>query len=116
VLKVKRIYEAPAASDGYRVLVDRLWPRGLSKERAQVDLWMKEIAPSDALRRWFGHAPARWTEFQRRYRGELRQNPQLTLQLKQILKEHRVVTLLFSAREEQHNQAMALLAFMRARK
>lgn len=114
--KVKRIYEAPVASDGYRVLVDRLWPRGLSKEKAQVDLWMKEIAPSNALRRWFGHTPERWAEFQSRYRRELRQNAQLTRLLKQLLKEHRIVTLLFSARDEEHNQAVALSAFLRARK
>jgi uncharacterized protein YeaO (DUF488 family) len=116
VLKVKRIYEAPAASDGCRVLVDRLWPRGISKHRAHVDLWMKDIAPSDTLRRWFGHEPARWAEFRRRYRRQLRQKPQLTWLLKQLMTEHRTVTLLFAARDERHNQAVALCAFLRARK
>jgi len=71
MFKLKRIYEASEASDGYRVLVDRIWPRGVSKEKAQIDLWMKGIAPSDALRKWFGHDPERWEEFQRRYREEL---------------------------------------------
>ena len=71
MFKLKRIYEASEASDGYRVLVDRIWPRGVSKEKARIDLWMKEIAPSDALRKWFGHDPERWEEFQRRYREEL---------------------------------------------
>ena len=72
MLKVKRIYEAPAPSDGYRILVDRVWPRGVSKERAAIALWLKEIAPSTGLRKWFGHDPERWPEFQKRYRQELR--------------------------------------------
>ena len=71
MFKLKRIYDASEASDGYRVLVDRIWPRGVSKEKARIDLWMKEIAPSDALRKWFGHDPERWEEFQKRYREEL---------------------------------------------
>jgi len=115
VLKVKRIYETPATSDGYRVLVDRLWPRGVSKQAAHVDLWMKEIAPSSDLRQWFGHDPQRWAGFQRRYRRELRQMPQLTKQLKQLIKEHRSVTLVFSARDDRRNQAVALRAFLRPR-
>jgi uncharacterized protein YeaO (DUF488 family) len=112
MLKIKRIYTPPAPSDGYRVLVDRLWPRGLSKSKARVDLWMKEIGPSNALRKWFGHDPARWTAFRARYWRELRQMPQLTSEIKKLLKERRIVTLLFSARHEQHNQAVALLAFL----
>ena len=87
MLKLKRIYVAPATSDGYRILVDRLWPRGLSKERAHVDVWMKEIAPSNALRKWFGHDPKRWTAFRQRYWKELRGQPQIVTQLKQVLKE-----------------------------
>jgi uncharacterized protein YeaO (DUF488 family) len=116
LLKVKRIYETPAPADGYRILVDRLWPRGVSRNGAQVDLWMKEIAPSNSLRKWFAHQPARWAVFQRRYHAELRALPLLTRQLKQLSKEHGTVTLLFGARDEQHNQAVALRAFLRGGK
>jgi uncharacterized protein YeaO (DUF488 family) len=116
VLRVKRIYESPGSSDGFRVLVDRLWPRGVSRQKARVDLWMKEIAPSDALRRWFGHEPSRWAEFQRRYRRELRQNAGLAGELKKLLRQHRTVTLLFSARDERRNQAVVLRDFLRERK
>src|SRR5579862_8865676 len=84
MLKLKRIYEAPADSDGYRVLVDHLWPRGLSKEKAHVDLWMKEIGPSDRLRKWFGHDPKRWSGFRERYWKELKSQPELVSQLKQV--------------------------------
>lgn len=108
LLKVKRIYEVAQPADGYRVLVDRIWPRGMSKETAHIDLWMKEIAPSDQLRKWFGHDPRRWTEFQKRYREELRKKTELIKQLHQLEQEHRKVTLVFSARDEQHNQAVAL--------
>jgi len=83
MFKLKRIYEASEASDGYRVLVDRIWPRGVSKEKARIDLWMKEIAPSDALRKWFGHDPERWEEFQRRYREELQKEIGLINRLQQ---------------------------------
>lgn len=112
VLKIKRIYAAPAPSDGYRVLVDRLWPRGLAKGKARVDLWMKEIAPSHALRKWFGHDPTRWTAFRARYRRELKDKSQLIGQLKHLRKEHGAVTLLYSAHDEQHNQAVALREFL----
>ena len=83
MFKLKRIYEASEASDGYRVLVDRIWPRGVSKEKARIDLWMKYIAPSDALRKWFGHDPERWEEFQRRYREELQKEIGLINRLQQ---------------------------------
>ena len=112
MLKLKRIYEAPEASDGYRVLVDRIWPRGVSKEKAQIDLWVKEIAPSDALRKWFGHDPERWEEFQRRYRKELQKDIALTNQLQQLEKQHGTLTLVYSARDEDHNQAVALRTFL----
>jgi uncharacterized protein YeaO (DUF488 family) len=115
MLKLKRIYEASEASDGYRVLVDRIWPRGVSKEKARIDLWMKEIAPSDALRKWFGHDPERWEEFQRRYREELQKEIGLTNHLKQLEKQHGTLTLVFSARDEHHNQAVALRAFLERR-
>ena len=112
MFKLKRIYDASEASDGYRVLVDRIWPRGVSKEKARIDLWMKEIAPSDALRKWFGHDPERWEEFQRRYREELQKEIGLTSQLQELEKQHGTLTLVFSARDERHDQAVALRAFL----
>lgn len=111
MFKLKRIYDASEASDGYRVLVDRIWPRGVSKEKAQIDLWMKEIAPSDALRKWFGHAPERWEEFRRRYREELQKEIGLINRLQQLEKQHGTLTLVFSAPDDHHNQAVALRAF-----
>src|SRR5690242_16281708 len=115
VLKIKRIYEPPQRSDGCRILVDRVWPRGVSKERAAMALWLKEIGPSTALRKWFGHDPARWPEFQKRYREELRDRPELTDQIKQLEKEHGVVTLVFSARDEERNQAVVIRDFLAKR-
>lgn len=115
MFKLKRIYAAPESSDGYRVLVDRLWPRALSKEKAHLDLWLKDIGPSNELRKWFGHDPKRWPEFQKRYRVELRKNSALVKQLKEIEKEHGTVTLLYSAHDELHNQAVALLNFVARR-
>ena len=108
VLKLKRIYDPPEPSDGYRVLVDRLWPRGFSKERAKLDLWLKEIAPSDALRKWFGHDPGRWCEFQNRYRRELREKSALLSQFRSIKRKNRTLTLLYGARDDRHNQAVVL--------
>ena len=112
MLNVKRIYDAAEPQDGYRVLVDRIWPRGESKDKAKVDLSMKETAPSDALRKWFGHAPVRWMEFQARYRKELQKHTGLLKQMKQLEKKHGTVTLVFSARDELHNQAVALRAYL----
>ena len=109
-LAVKRVYEKPAAGDGARLLVDRLWPRGLSKEKARVDAWLKELAPSDALRKWFAHDPAKWTEFKRRYFVELKKKD-----VKSALKSAAgggPATLVFSARDEQHNNAVALKEFL----
>lgn len=103
--KIKRVYDAPLPDDGFRVLVDRLWPRGISKQQLKADLWLKEIAPSNELRGWFGHDPARFEEFEKRYRHELKDNPALA-QLRQIKKP--VVTLLFGAKDEEHNQAVVL--------
>lgn len=104
---IKRVYDTPAKSDGYRVLVDRLWPRGVSKERAKLDLWLKEIAPSTELRKWFGHDPKKWPEFQKRYRAELRANKEVVTQLKKLATKRRV-TLLFGARDVDHNEAAVL--------
>ena len=110
---VKRVYEKPARSDGYRVLVDRLWPRGVSKAAAKLDAWEKEIAPSDELRKWFGHEPAKWAEFQQKYHAELRAKKDLVRGLKQMEAEHGTVTLLFGAKDETHNQAVALAKILK---
>ena len=112
-LKLKRIYAPPAKSDGFRILVDRLWPRGLSKQKAKVDHWLRDIAPSTALRRWYGHDPARWPEFRRRYAGELKAQPGALKELQALLKAHPTVTLLFSSKEEKLNNAVALKAYLR---
>lgn len=114
MVRVKRVYETPSASDGRRILVDRLWPRGLSKQDAAVDEWMKEIAPSTDLRRWFAHDPGRWKEFQRRYRRDLREQGDLVDALVQV-GSRGVVTLLFGARDPVHNDAMVLVSVVRAR-
>ena len=106
-IKIKRVYLQPGEEDGMRVLVDRLWPRGLTKEKASVDLWLKEIAPSTELRKWFGHDPEKWKEFQTRYRAELRQNTEQVSLLKQEAAKG-VVTLLFGAKDEEHNEAVVL--------
>ena len=108
MVRVKRIYEPAEKSDGYRVLVDRLWPRGLTKEKAALGLWLKEIAPSNALRKWFHHEPRLWPEFRKRYRAELRKNPGALRQLKAILESEKTVTLLYGARDEEHNEAVVL--------
>lgn len=112
MIRIKRIYNPVNEDDGYRILVDRLWPRGVSKERAKLDLWMKEIAPSDALRKWFNHDSAKWNEFKLRYREELREKKDLLSELKRIEKENKNVTLLFSAKDEEHNQAVVLLMIL----
>jgi len=110
-VKIKRIYEEPAADDGYRLLVDRLWPRGVSKDKAKLDLWLKEVGPSDELRKWFNHDPAKYEEFKKRFFNELDDNPAAD-QLKKIIKDNDKVTLLYSAHDEQHNQAAALQEYL----
>ena len=106
-IKLTRVYEQPAKSDGIRILVDRLWPRGLTKEKAHVDLWLKEVAPSDDLRKWFAHDPAKWPEFRARYKAELKHNrAQLTL-LKQAVAKG-PATLLYGAKDTEHNEAAVL--------
>ncbi|MER9232321.1 DUF488 domain-containing protein [Mesorhizobium sp. M0622] len=111
-LAVKRIYEQPAPGDGQRVLVDRIWPRGVRGKDAALTVWLKEIAPSNALRKWFGHEPARWEEFQERYRDELDRNGEAVGQLRVLLGKGRV-TLLYGAHDENHNNAVALAAYLR---
>lgn len=107
MVKTKRIYEDPDPHDGLRVLVDRLWPRGVSKERAGVDRWEKDLAPSDELRRWFGHEPERWQEFMSRYLGELEGKRELLEEIAGMARRQGV-TLLFAARDEERNNAMVL--------
>lgn len=106
-VKLKRVYETPEKSDGVRILVDRLWPRGMTKEKAALDLWLKEIAPSHELRKWFNHDPEKWTGFQEKYRKELAGNPDPVATLKAELKKG-TVTLLYGARDEEHNEAAVL--------
>jgi uncharacterized protein YeaO (DUF488 family) len=110
-IRIKRAYDPPSPDDGTRVLVDRLWPRGLEKGTAAIDLWLNEAAPSAALRRWFGHDPARWDEFRRRYAAELAANPAATQPLRDM---RGVVTLLFAAHDRDHNNAAALAAWLAA--
>lgn len=104
---VKRIYEPADESDGFRVLVDRLWPRGMSKARAALDLWLPDLGPSTELRQWFNHDPARWDEFRRRYQAELKEKGALLAAITAQAKTN-PVTLLYSANDEEHNQAVAL--------
>lgn len=108
---VKRAYEPAAPEDGRRVLIDRLWPRGLSKERAAIDLWLKEIAPSTALRQWFGHDPERWGDFQRRYHAELDSNREAVAQLAEVIGAGKT-TLIYGAKDEAHNDAVVLAAYL----
>lgn len=110
-LKLKRAYEPAAPEDGERYLVDRLWPRGVKKDALFLAGWLKEVAPSNALRRWFGHDPARWTEFRRRYREELKSHEATLKPLRDALKRG-TVTLVYSARDEAHNQAVVLREFV----
>lgn len=112
-LQVKRVYEAPARSDGCRVLVDRIWPRGVSKEAAKLDAWIKEIAPSAELRKWYGHEPSRWASFKRRYFRELGGQQAAIEQLLQTC-SGRPLTLLFAAKDSVHNNAVALMEYVRA--
>ena len=112
MIRLKRIYDPVNENDGYRILIDRLWARGVSKERAKLDLWMKEIAPSNALRKWFNHDSAKWDEFQLRYREELLEKKDLIAELKRIEKENKSVTLLYSAKDKEYNQAVALLKIL----
>lgn len=108
---VRRVYDPPLPDDGLRVLVDRLWPRGLSKDAARVDLWLRDIAPSDALRQWYGHDPARWDEFRRRYFVELEAHRERLEALRRRARRERI-TLLFGARDKERNNAVALLSFL----
>ena len=108
MIKVKRVYEKPERDDGWRVLVDRLWPRGMKKEVAHLDAWLKEVAPSDALRKWFGHEPEKWPEFEKRYRKELAEKKDLLNEIRKLESERKLVTLLYGRNDEKQNQAVVL--------
>ena len=110
-IKLKRAYEVPEAGDEFRILVDRLWPRGVSKSSARIDLWLKEIAPSAALRKWFGHDPSKWAKFRDRYFRELDNNPQAIEQLMKHVR-HGTVTLVYGAKDQEHNDAVALKEYL----
>jgi uncharacterized protein YeaO (DUF488 family) len=111
-LQIKRVYAEPSQDDGKRILVDRLWPRGLTKEKARVDLWLKEVAPSNELRKWFAHDPKKWPEFERKYIEELKAVGEPLALLRQQVSQGKV-TLLYGARDEEHNEAVVLLKMLR---
>ncbi|PYT83298.1 MAG: DUF488 domain-containing protein [Acidobacteria bacterium] len=108
MVRIKRVYEEASKEDGYRVLVDRLWPRGMKREQAKIDVWMKDVAPSDALRKTFHHDVMKWPDFEKKYRAELKKKEESLAQLKKLEKEHGTVTLLFGARDPEHNQAVLI--------
>jgi len=112
MIKIKRVYTEASKEDGFRILVDRLWPRGMTKDKAKVDLWLKDIGPSDDLRKWFSHDPKKWQVFKKRYQTELRKKQELLRKIKRAEKENGTVTILYSAKDEEHNQAVALVAFL----
>ena len=114
-IHLKRVYEVPSQDDGMRILIDRLWPRGLTKEKAHIDLWLKEVAPSTELRKWFNHDPEKWPEFKRRYLEELRRQPEALEHLIEAIGTRRA-TLLFGSKEERFNDAVALQEFIHARR
>jgi uncharacterized protein YeaO (DUF488 family) len=111
MIRLKRAYEAPSSDDGLRILVERLWPRGVSKQKARIDLWLKDLAPSTELRRWYGHDPARWPEFRKRYRAELDDKADVLTLLKYVTEE-RTVTFVYAAGDEERNSAVALKEFL----
>ena len=110
-INIKRVYEGPKKSDGKRILVDRLWPRGLTKAEAQVNLWLKDIAPSTALRKWFGHQPSKWEGFKKRYSAELERNTEQVSLLERELRAGKV-TLVYGAKDQEHNGAIVLKEFL----
>jgi uncharacterized protein YeaO (DUF488 family) len=114
VIKVERIYKNPRGNSTFRILVDRLWPRGLSKENTRIDLWQKDIAPSNTLRKWFGHDEKKWDEFKRKYFKELdkKSNSEMVDEIIKMAKEHSSITLLYGAKEERYNNAVALKEYL----
>ncbi len=114
-IQLKRVYEPPSEDDGYRILVERLWPRGISKERAKIDLWVKNAGASSELLKWFGHDPQKWEEFRNRYRQEIQDRPEVLQLLEKTLQEKKVVTFVYAAHDESHNNAVALKEFLEER-
>lgn len=114
MIHIKRAYEPVSDGDGFRILVDRLWPRGVSKDRLKIDLWLKEIAPSNELRKWFTHDPGKWAEFKTRYREELKDNKQYIDQIEEIARKKENVTLVYAAKDEDHNNAVVLQEILRS--
>ena len=114
-IRIKRVYEEPSEKDGTRILVDRLWPRALTKEKAHVDLWLKEIAPTNDLRKWFAHDPAKWAEFKTRYQAELKHNPEQMALLHQAIAKA-PATLVYGAKDTDHNEAVVLLELLSHKK
>ena len=113
MIRIKRVYSEPSLEDGVRILIDRIWPRGVSKERARIDTWRKELAPSTALRKWFGHDPARWAGFRERYRKELTESGEIeALRELATRSRHETITLMYSAADEEHNQAVVLMEWL----
>lgn len=113
MITIKRIYEKPLEADGYRILIDRLWPRGVSKENAKIDLWLKEIAPGDELRKWFSHDREKWNDFKKKYKLELRDNLESVKIIKEIEEKEKTITLLYAAKDEEHNNAIVLKEFLK---
>lgn len=116
MIKTKRAYDKPSKEDGYRILVDGLWPRGISKDDAKIDLWLKEISPSSELREWFSHDPKKWEGFKSKYRDELKEKAELVKEIKRIEKEKKTITLLYSTKDEQHNNVIVLSEILKNRK
>lgn len=115
MIRTKRVYEKADAKDGFRVLVDRLWPRGMKKEAAKIDLWMKDVAPSDALRKSFHHDAMKWPDFEKKYQAELKKKGAWIAELKKLEEEHGTLTLLFGVRDPEHNQAVVLAEALKAK-
>jgi uncharacterized protein YeaO (DUF488 family) len=111
MIKVKRAYEPHSSGDGFRILVDRMWPRGIKKEAVHIDKWLKEIAPSTGLRKWFNHDPDKWVEFSKKYEAELRKSSALP-ELQDDIAQHKNITLVYAARDEEHNNANVILSFL----
>jgi uncharacterized protein YeaO (DUF488 family) len=114
IIQLKRVYDSASETDGCRILVDRVWPRGVRKEKARIDLWLREVAPSTALRKWFGHDPSKWEEFKQRYFAELDQRVSV---VQELVKRSRAcpITLVYSARDTKHNNAVALQEYLKHR-
>lgn len=113
MIKLKRIYELSNKDDGFRILVDRLWPRGISKERAKLNVWLKDIAPSTELRKWFAHDPKKWSAFKKKYKSELKNKKEYIREIRVANKKHRTITLLYGAKDEKHNEAVVIAELLK---